>query len=172
MVKQEHNKEDNGIWLFFIISFFVLFSGIVTFNSISDSPENLIIGEWSESVWSYELRDSKLSLEDSTGRFLSEEVKSRLATDLLIHKSEHWVFEEPDKIRIYKKNGEVEVVKWRLAGRGHILKLIHENGQKEIYDIKEINADELIINFDMGLELRGVAKLSFRRKKTEDAPEV
>lgn len=172
MTSKEQTNKDKGVWLLFIVTFFLFFASIITFNTLSDSPENLIIGEWTESVWSYELLDAKLGQTESTNRQISKEIKNRLSVDLFIHKSENWVFEKPNTIKIYKKNGEVEKLKWQLVGRGHILKLFHENGQIEIYDIKEVNSEELTINFDMGMELRGVARLSFMRKKNKDASEV
>ena len=114
------------------------------------NPERMIKGKWMETTWSYENVDKS--------DFLYHDV--RMAHK---HESEAWRFMDDNQLYFY--NGEDIATKaiWRIKGRGHVLQLTYEDGDTELYDIKELSATELIINFDIGLESRGIARLVFTK---------
>ena len=121
------------------------FSLVIFFN-----PERVILGKWKETGWSYENIDKN--------DFVYHDIK--LARK---HESESWRF--ADNNILYFHNGDVISAQalWKIKGRGHILQLTYEDGDTELYDIKELNDHELIINFDIGMESRGIARLVFTK---------
>jgi len=114
------------------------------------NPERLIKGRWMETTWSYENVDKS--------DFLYHDV--RMAHK---HESEAWRFMNNNQLHFY--NGEDIAAKatWKIKGRGHVLQLTYEDGDTELYDIKELNDHELILNFDIGMESRGIARLIFTK---------
>jgi hypothetical protein len=133
-----------------IIAGIILISG---FLGMSPNPEDKILGEWTEVKWEYE----KINNKD----FLDYDISK-----IKRHESEHWVF-LPDKTLLMKKGNEViSTAEWRIKGRGHILKITHEDGFQELYDIKELDSGELIVNFDIGMETKGIARLHFEKTKS------
>ena len=114
------------------------------------NPERLIKGKWMETTWSYENLDKS--------SFLYHDIRMQHK-----HESEAWRFMNDNQLLFY--NGEDIATKatWKIKGRGHILQLTYEDGDTELYDIKELNDHELIINFDIGMESRGIARLVFTR---------
>jgi len=116
----------------------------------STNPEDIILGEWSEDSWTYEKADSP-----SMFYYDMSTVRK--------HEAEHWVFQDDNTI-LFLKDGElIGKANWIIKGRGHILRLKHEDGLIERYDIKELNDHELVLNFDIGMESRGIAKLTFTK---------
>ncbi|HSZ71744.1 MAG TPA: lipocalin family protein [Cytophagaceae bacterium] len=112
------------------------------------NPEQLIIGQWQESKWSYEKIDTK--------DFAYRDVKP-----VRKHQSESWKFVEGNQLYFYRKTILSSKAKWKIKGRGHVLQLTYEDGDTELYNIKELNEHRLILNFDTGLESRGIAQLVF-----------
>ncbi len=116
----------------------------------SEDPEVLLLGTWKEESWQYE----KINEEGMIGYDASEIKK---------HEAEMWEFQE-DHTMFFKREGEViDSAVWIIKGRGHILKLMHSDGSVELFDIKELSNQVLAINFDIGMEIRGIARLEFRR---------
>jgi len=116
----------------------------------STSPDNIIVGEWDEASWTYEKTD-----EPSLFYYDLSTVRK--------HEAEKWIFNEDNTI-IFEKDGEViGEGNWIIKGRGHILRLTHADGHVERYDIKELTPNEMILNFDIGMETRGIAKLTFTK---------
>ncbi|MDB5258788.1 MAG: hypothetical protein JWM14_3483 [Chitinophagaceae bacterium] len=114
------------------------------------NPERMIKGKWVETGWSYENIDKR--------SFLYRDVHMAHK-----HESESWRFLDNNQLHFY--NGEDVAAKatWRIKGRGHVLQLTYEDGDMELYDIKELNDHELILNFDIGMESRGIARLVFTK---------
>jgi hypothetical protein len=142
------------------ITFTILLSLGILLASVTNSPEEIIVGKWKEAEWTYEISD--LNVEDK--KLHPTDIKELVGQELMIHKSEKWEFLPNHKVIFYKKDKSKIVADWRIKGRGHILKILYDNGNIEIYDIKELNKDEFIINFDIGMEVRGIAKLIFKRE--------
>jgi hypothetical protein len=149
-----------------------LFSLIVitafTINYFSPTPSSLIVGEWAEKEWKYELIDSYEMVEgyvknDKVKR-LPKSVEKKIREDVLLHQAEDWEFLPNGTLLLHKNDTEVIEAQWRLKGRGHILYIKYQDGNYEYYDIKELNQEELVLNFDIGMEVRGVARLVFKRK--------
>ena len=80
------------------------------------------------------------------------------------HEAEYWEFRCDRSLVISKLNGEKLRRRWQLKGRGHVLTIAGDNpADLEVYDVKELNVRELILHYDIGMELRGIARLSFRK---------
>ncbi|KEO73973.1 hypothetical protein [Anditalea andensis] len=114
------------------------------------SPENILLGEWSEDSWTYEKADSP-----SMFYYDLSSVRK--------HEAEHWLFQDDNTVLFLKEGKMIGKASWIIKGRGHILRLTHEDGLIERYDIKELNHHELVLNFDIGMESRGIAKLTFTK---------
>ncbi|WP_114751400.1 hypothetical protein [Pleomorphovibrio marinus] len=130
-----------GLSLFLLIAFL----GLNVRN-----PEEVIQGEWEEKDWAYEKIENKEVLKLGLG-----EIKK--------HEAENWKFRSGNSLEFYKEGKLIAQAAWRIKGRGHILQILHEDGSRELFDIKELNDDEMVLHFDIGMETRGIAKLIFQR---------
>lgn len=115
-----------------------------------NNPESVIIGQWEEKDWAYEKLDDKSLLELGIEDFKK-------------HEAETWVFNENNTVDFNKGDRLIASAEWHIKGRGHILRIDHSDGTEELFDIKELNDGELVLNFDIGMETRGIAKLVFAK---------
>lgn len=126
------------------------------------SPEKVLLGCWTETAWAYEKADDDGGLPMTRW---SDGIRGHEYPDrqVLRHESELWHFRPRGELEIRHLDGAVTVANWRLKGRGHVLTIRHDAERFEVYDIKELTRKELILNFDMGMEVRGIARLEFAR---------
>jgi hypothetical protein len=127
----------------YIISFLLVGGLIITSLSLSQNPEKLLIGKWREVSWDYERKDDKT---------------------LLIHNAERWEFLPDGTLFLWGKNGKLEA-RWRLGGRGNVLRLEHARNIVEHYNVTHLSADILILNFETNIQAKGVAKLTFGKAR-------
>lgn len=125
-----------------------------------DNPEKLIKGSWKEKDWSYEKFDGYLPKKKDL--VADKDLRSYVERDLIKHEFESWRFAS-DNLYIIEDGIVIKTAKWKLKGRGHILKITYDDGKSELYDIKELNDDEMVLHYDIGMEVRGIAKLSFTK---------
>lgn len=129
-------------------------------------PEKLIIGTWEEVSWNYAKVDSKSKGDSLSEDFIEEVLKNEISKDLVIHQAERWTFKSDSQLILHKENQDDINVRWRLKGRGHILKLIYDDHETiELYKIKELDKDKLILHFENDVHARGIIKIEFNRKK-------
>lgn len=133
-----------------------------------ENPEDLIVSRWEESTWVYELIDRHPDEVRRVDGIRLDVFDERSVTR---HEAEYWNFRADRTFEIQLKDGTKRTGRWRLKGRGHILALRYTSGEVEVYDVKELSSDELVLNFDMGMEIRGIARLGFSRV-APDAPQV
>ncbi|MBX3720457.1 MAG: hypothetical protein KF713_01335 [Turneriella sp.] len=108
------------------------------------SPESLLLGHWKELAWEYE-QDEQTPL---------------------VHRAEGWHF-LPGQQLLLQRKGSIEKVRWRLAGRSNVLLLRYASGVTEHYNVTELRADKLVLNFETDIQARGVAKLTFTRLRVD-----
>lgn len=128
----------------------------------STNPEELIVGHWEEVKWEYEkpiIGDSGYS-EDKA---ITESIRRELAQDMVIHKAETWHFYPNGLLVLDGDDKFPTILDWKLKGRGHILKLHYENEVEEFYNIIELDREELILNFYVEMQAKGIAKITFKR---------
>lgn len=124
------------------------------------NPERELVGCWQQVEWKYEVAD------DDARSLWTDGVKPREYPDQQVvhHEAEWWRFTGHSRLELGLPGGERVEVRWRLKGRGHALTLRYPDSDRfEVYDVKELNADELILQYDMGMEVRGIARLRFAR---------
>jgi hypothetical protein len=141
--------------LFFLI-------GLVWIRHCLISPDKQIIGVWNEQAWEYEKvynRKDQLAIESDT---ISQSVKDQLGKHLLIHSAEKWNF-TPNGQLVLIGLDTVKTVQWKLKGRGHILELEYDNEIIEHYNLTELNSNQMVLNFDSDMQIKGIAKLTFNR---------
>lgn len=151
---------------------FVLYSSIIALGllglsgmiSRSESPDVQLLGAWEEVAWEYEKTDQPGMKQNSSLK--AQFLKENAADDLSIHQSERWEFSNNGALCLEAPQGS-STVKWCLKGRGHILQ-IDKDGRKEYYNIMELNDSSMILNFDLDLEVRGIAKLTFKKKESRN----
>lgn len=123
-------------------------------------PEKAILGTWKEVSWNYELVDSsKNELSD-----LDTSLEHDIFKDLIIHKSENWNFNPNSKLVLQKENQDPVNLKWKLKGRGHILKLSYAGKTMEYYQIKELTDKRMVLHFENDVHARGIVKIVFEKK--------
>ncbi|MFN6943488.1 MAG: hypothetical protein ACK4ND_00965 [Cytophagaceae bacterium] len=133
-------------------NYLILFILPFVFFSCGTNPEQLIVGEWIEVCWEYE-DYSRIKFKEHDHR------------KIIKHETEKWVFTK-DRFEVKKANGRTMSGKWLLSGRGNILKLIYDDDNKmELYDIKELNRSDLILNVNIGMEIKGIGNLHLKSPK-------
>ena len=147
----------------FLIAGLLLLSGLLSslfLNGKLKHPEKAILGTWKEVYWKYELVDSQ-----KKGKKDPREPDTSLTHDifskLMIHKSENWSFSNNSGLTLQKENKKPVKVKWRLKGRGHILKLTYAGDTMEYYQIKELTDKKMVLHFENDVHARGIVKIVF-----------
>ena len=128
-----------------------------------EHPEQQLIGKWQEVEWVYDKVDVNQNSSLAEKRALKNDLRHQVSENLIIHKSEVWEFKDDGDLILKKENGEIETLKWRLKGRGHILKLRHSDDVLEFYQIKSLGKDSLTIHFENDNHARGIIKIVFSR---------
>jgi len=158
------SKEEKGAvirWRYFIP--FVLFLlGLMLVFLKEENPEKLIVGKWKEVEWQYEKTDKKSANRKELKTFPAE-LKEQIGSEIVIHSAEKWEFLPKNILKLKTQEDSVFYAQWHLKGRGHVLQIKYGDNEVEYYDIKELNDDFLILNYDLGMEIKGVAKLIFKR---------
>jgi hypothetical protein len=151
-----------GVVIVFILGFFLVLIWSVIAGDLNH-PEKEIVGTWKEVEWHYDKVDKLKGSSAIEKDNLKHELKNQISENLIIHESEKWIIKSDGTIELVKKNGEIEKVKWRLKGRGHILKLIHEDGNLEFYHIHKMSKDKLVLHFENDNHARGIVKIIFEK---------
>ncbi|SKB25776.1 hypothetical protein SAMN05660226_00027 [Parapedobacter luteus] len=120
------------------------------------NPERLILGQWKETGWVYE-RLNKVGDEEKVN------MQETLRDGLVLHKAEIWSFLPNGRLRLQKSDGEEETIRWAIKGRGNILEIKYNDGHKEQYDLSQLADDQLVLNFELDTQVKGLAKLTFDR---------
>lgn len=134
----------------------VLFMLALLLAGCNASPEQLLTRRWREAAWHYE------KLDIPTGTLDARELARQHDRRIVRHESEYWEFRPDGTLLISTRSGEKLTRRWHLKGRGHVLTIQDDRGgELEVYDIKELNEQTLVLHYDIGLEVRGIAQLSF-----------
>lgn len=127
------------------------------------SPEQVILGDWKEVAWEYE-RVNRRKGEMPAEHLIPETVRAQIGGNLIVHEAETWTF-RPDGRLVLSKDGEQQqLADWRIKGRGHILELRYKQGGIAHYNLTELTNDQLVLNFELDTQVKGVAKLTFEKK--------
>lgn len=149
------------LWILYIG---VIGTGVASFLImifLAESPEQVIVGEWTEQAWEYE-RVNKANGDSVPTKEITDEVKHLIGQNLIIHQAETWQFLPNGKLKLLGDKAN-KTASWNIKGRGHILTLQYQNTNFENYNISELTDTSLVINFDADIEVRGVAKLIFKK---------
>jgi hypothetical protein len=125
-------------------------------------PETMVVGRWQEASWRYEKFDGYSPSEEKwiDGIRLPAYPSRRVVR----HEAEYWEFRPDHTLIISTRSGQKIRARWRLKGRGHVLTVRYpDSDEVEIYDVKELSQNEMVLNYDIGMEVRGIAQLTFRR---------
>lgn len=123
------------------------------------NPEELLAARWSEVAWTYE----KLDRLPERQRFDGISIDAFEEHRLVYHEAEYWHFRPDRSFVIALGDGSSRHGRWRLKGRGHILTLRYADGNVEVYDVKELDEQRMVLTVDLGMEVRGIARLDFSR---------
>lgn len=130
-------------------------------SACGSNPEERLLDRWQEVSWSYEKIDvdARARVERIDGIRFQPDADRRVVR----HEAEYWEFSPDRTVEIALRDGRRVEGRWRLKGRGHVLTIRYGDGAMEVYDVKELDDDRLVLNSDLGMELRGIARLEFRR---------
>lgn len=137
------------------------------------NPERSLEGCWKQVDSRYEkvdVDDNGDPVGPAVGRW-NDGVRSREYPDRRVvrHDSEYWRFSSGGDVAIAAQDGGVSHGRWRLKGRGHVLTLRFPPGDGfEVYNIEELDEHELVLHYDVGVEARGIARLTFHRVASGD----
>lgn len=123
--------------------------------------------KWQEIRWSYEKLDQPRPEVQRIDGIRLEVFEQRTIAH---HEAEYWSFHSDRSFHIALRDGARRTGRWRLKGRGHILTLRYADGTVEVYDVKEIDRERLVLNLDLGMEVRGIARLEFARQENTSSP--
>lgn len=128
-------------------------------------PEKAILGDWKEVSWHYELADSKSAQQDKLEAGADNSLEHDIFNQLIIHKSEKWKFDRNSGLTLSKENQDPVKIKWKLKGRGHILKLTYAGDTVEYYQIKELTDRKMVLRYENDLHARSIIKIVFTKNK-------
>ncbi|MGE0931900.1 hypothetical protein [Peijinzhouia sedimentorum] len=151
-------------WTIFVIIFSLGALSIYGMVTNGSNPENMVIGQWNEVKWEYELYDRVESKTDGKSKIIPEDLKPYVGGDLKIHEAEMWKFEPNGKLTLTDRNGnKLKQLKWAFKGRGNVLYLKYDDNSIESYIVTTINQDKLVLNIDLHIGAKGLAKLTFEK---------
>ncbi len=130
-----------------------------------EHPERLLMGRWRESGWEYEKLAGKPAV--TTKWIDGIDLPAFSPRRIVHHEAEYWDFSPNGSLLIKKLDGTSALARWRLKGRGHVLTVRAPQAEFEVYDVKQLDRREMVLNYDVGMEVRGIARLTFQR--VEDA---
>lgn len=147
-----------------IIGVFLLFLVIAMLSKVILHPDSLIVGTWKEKYWQYVKANGSNKKDSLNSVSIDEVIKEKISKHLVIHKSEEWIFKKNSTLIIRKKGSKNVVAKWVLKGRGHVLKITYKDNLTELYRLKEINKNKLILHFENNMHVRGIVEIHLQRK--------
>jgi len=151
-------------WIIFVIVFSLGALSIFGMITNGSNPENLILGEWNEVKWEYELYDKPEMKSDGLSKIIPEDLKQYVGGELKIHQAEQWNFLPNGYLTLTGRNGEeIKSLKWSFKGRGNILHLKYDDDSSESYIVSNIGRDKLVLNVDLHIGAKGMAKLTFEK---------
>lgn len=130
------------------------------------SPEELLAKQWVETSWKFEKLDES---PQELRRFDGIRIQAFEKHEFFRHESEYWRFYPDHRFEIALEDGRRQLGRWRLKGRGHVLTLRYEHGEVEAYDIKELSPSQLVLHVHLGMEVRGIARLTFSEAADESS---
>ncbi len=147
------------LWITYIVVFFIGFACFCGLLIVSSNPEKVILGEWKEMTWEYEIADNAPSQNEI---HLTDELRNQSCKNMVMHKAETWTFLPDGKLKLSTQE-QSHIVDWRIKGRGHILQIKYNNDTVEHYNLSELNGNEMVLNFEVDVQVRGIAKLTFKK---------
>ena len=152
-----------SVWPLYVLLILITIVGFAWMKSHVRGPEQLIVGTWREQSWEYERVHTpadKQRLKDCDT--IAQSVKDQLGNHLMIHSAETWKF-HPDGTLVLEGPNTVKIIHWKLKGRGHILELEHRDHTVEHYNLTALTDDQMTLNFESDMQVKGIAKLTFHR---------
>ncbi|MPR33592.1 hypothetical protein [Salmonirosea aquatica] len=143
-----------------LVGFLCLFLVLMTNAS---SPSQQIVGTWEEVSWEYEKADKDQYDSVMTGEVIADTLQRLIARDRIIHQAETWRFLPNGKLLLTSLRGTRKAAQWTLKGRGHVLFMWYNQESEESYDIAKITPDELVLHFHTDMQVRGIAKITFKK---------
>lgn len=125
-------------------------------------PEARLMGRWQEVSWTYEKVDEADQV-PGVGAMLSDELRKEITRGLVIHESETWHFEPGTALVLQKAGSRNDTLHWKLKGYGHMLELVFGDDHQEVYNIRDIKEDELVLQFNNDMIARGVVRIVLKR---------
>lgn len=152
--------------LLFVSGFSAIVAIVLLMRQLDQDPENHILGNWTEVLWSYEKMDHTHETDLGWLEEMDDHVKAELSKSLIIHEAEQWNFQPNKKLVLLGKPGGKTNVSWKLTGRGNILELRYDSTTVEYYTIQDISEEEMVLHFNSDLQTRGIVKMVFSRNKS------
>ena len=124
--------------------------------------ESSIVGTWKEVKWAYEGEESFDAYDVRAEA--ADQLNKKIGHDFFIHENETWVFSDNGAlITKSSNNGKEMALRWVIKGRGNILVLKDGTDPVESYNITRLDDNKMVLNFDVDLQAKGVAELTFER---------
>jgi hypothetical protein len=98
-----------------------------------------------------------------TGEVIADTLRQLIARDRIIHQAETWRFLPDGSLLLKSLTGSQKAARWSLKGRGHVLFMQYNQKSQESYDIVKITSDELVLHFHTDMQIRGIAKITFKK---------
>ncbi len=143
-----------------LASFLCLFLVLM---SNASSPDQQILGTWQEVSWEYEKVDSEGYAALQPGAAIADTMRGLIARDRIIHEAETWQFQPDGTLFLSGQPNQGRAAQWTLKGRGHVLFMHYDQRNQESYDITKLTQDELVLNFHTDMQVRGIAKITFKK---------
>jgi hypothetical protein len=148
----------------YLLLFTVGFTALLVMMLGDSKPEIMIVGTWQEVSWEYESLSKDSDYNDIHDQSYADELSEYFGQNLLLHENERWLFMPNGKLIVQTADGQIksEVI-WKLKSRGDVL-VFKENGEiTESYQLTKLNKKQMVLNYNLDIQARGVAKLTFEK---------
>ncbi|MBN7810706.1 lipocalin family protein [Algoriphagus sp. H41] len=146
--------------MLYLAAFLLFAAAYFALLSTQPSPQSRILGDWKEVSWEYEKADNP---DDGGFDFrITDHIKSQIAENLIIHQAEIWSFGADESLHMSGKNNS-KSSRWKLKGRGNVLKISGAEDQTEHYKIQELTPSRMVLHFNSDMQVRGIVKMTFEK---------
>lgn len=125
-------------------------------------PDTQLLGSWEEVSCTYEKMDPT-PLDVTTGMSIGQELRNEITKGLVIHGSETWNFEPGAALVLQKNSSPNDTLQWKLKGHGRMLELVYGDQHQEVYKVRELKDDQIVLQFNNDMIARGVVSIILKR---------
>lgn len=150
---------------FIFIGIFLMFITIGIQSKLILHPDKVILGSWDDHYWNFVKIQNLNKLDTLKDIRIDENTKQTISSNSAYHNTVEWLFKDDAVLLMRKKNNTYIKAKWRLTGRGHILKIVYNDNSTDLFRIVMLNKKHLVLSFENSIHIRGIIHINLTNNK-------